>query len=57
MFQARGRSQNVEHMLHRERLMNEVVEGWHEMEDNAKVVWVVGKACENGGVQKAIESM
>ena len=40
-----------------ERLMNEVVEGWHEMEDNAKVVWVVGKVCESGGVQKAIESM
>ena len=27
------------------------------MEGNEKVVWVVGKACENGGVQRAIESM
>ena len=40
-----------------ERVMNEVVEGWQEMEGNEKVVWVVGKACENGGVRRAIERM
>ena len=40
-----------------ERWMNEVVEGWKEMEGHDKVVWVVGKVCENGGVRRAIESM
>ena len=40
-----------------ERLIIEVVEGWQEMEGNEKVVWVVGKVCENGGVRKAIENM
>ena len=35
--------------------MNEVVEGWQEMEGNEKVVWVVGKACENGDVRRATE--
>ena len=32
-----------------EKLMNmkDVVEGWQEMEGN-EVIWVVGKACENG---------
>ena len=29
-------------------IMNDVVEGWQEMEGNEKVIWVVGKACENG---------
>ena len=27
------------------------------MEGNDKVVWVVGKACEKGGVRRAIERM
>ena len=40
-----------------ERVMNEVVEEWQEMEDSEKVVWVVGKACENGGVRRAIDRM
>ena len=40
-----------------ERVMNEVVEGWQEMDDSEKVVWVVGKACANCGVRKAIERM
>ena len=40
-----------------ERVMNEVVEGWQEMEDSEKVVWVVGKVCANGGVGRAIEGM
>ena len=40
-----------------ERVMNEVVEGWQEVEDSEKVVWVVGKACANGGVRRAIERM
>ena len=30
--------------------MNKVVEGWKE-------IWVVGKACRNGGARRAIESM
>ena len=37
--------------------MNEVVEGWQEMEDKEKVVWVVDKACEGGGVRKAVERL
>ena len=40
-----------------ERLIIEIVEGWQEMEGNEKVVWVVGKVCENGGMRRAIESM
>ena len=40
-----------------DRVMNEVVEGWQEMEGNEKVVWVVGKACENGDVRRATERM
>ena len=37
-----------------ERVMNEVVEGWQEKEGNEKVVWVAGKACENGGVRRPL---
>ena len=40
-----------------ERLIIEVVEGWQEMEGNEKVVWVVGKVCENGGMRSAIANM
>ena len=32
------------------QLVNEIVEGWREMEGNDKVVCVVDKACENGRV-------
>ena len=37
--------------------MNEVVEGWQEIEDSEKMIWVVGKVCENGGVRRTIERM
>ena len=34
------------------RLMNEIVEGWQEMEGKEdKVVCMVDKACENGGYE------
>ena len=32
------------------RSMNEIVEGWQEMEGKNKVVCVVHKACEDGRV-------
>ena len=31
-----------------DRLMKETVEGWQEMGDKKKVVWVVDQASENG---------
>ena len=33
------------------RVMNEIMEGWQEMDGKDKVVCVVDKACENGRVQ------
>ena len=32
------------------RVMNEIMEGWQEMDGKDKVVCVVDKACENGRV-------
>ena len=32
------------------RLMNEIMQGWQEMETKDKMVCVVDKACENGRV-------
>ena len=32
------------------KLMNEIMEGWQEMEGKDKVVCVVNMACENGRV-------
>ena len=32
------------------RLMNEIMEGWQEMEGKDKVLYVVDIACENGRV-------
>ena len=34
----------VEERMEMERLMKETVEGWHEMEGKAKVVWVVARS-------------
>ena len=34
------------------RLMNEIMEGWQEMEDKDKVVCGVDKACEKGRVER-----
>ena len=39
------------------RLMNEIMEGWQEMDGKDKVVCVVEKACENGRVQKEVERL
>ena len=39
------------------RLMNEIMEGWQEMEGKDKVVCVVDKACENGRVRKEVERL
>ena len=39
------------------RVMNEIMEGWQEVEGKDKVVCVVDKACENGRVQKAVERL
>ena len=40
------------------RLMNEIVEGWQEMEGKEdKVVCVVDKACENGRVRREMERL
>ncbi len=39
------------------RLMNEIIEGWQEMEGKDKVVYVVDKACENGRVRKQVERL
>ena len=38
--------------------MEEIVDGWHEMEDNEKVVVVVvDEACEIAGIQRAVETL
>ena len=39
------------------RLMNEIMEGWQEMEGKDKVVCVVDKACENGKVRNEVERL
>ena len=33
-----------------EKLMEETVDGWHEIEDKENVVVVVDKACESAGI-------
>ena len=39
------------------RVMNEIMEGWQEMEGKDKVVCVVDKACENEWVQSEVERL
>ena len=39
------------------RLMNEIMEGWQEMDGKDKVVCVVDKACENGRVLREVERL
>ena len=39
------------------RLMNEIMEGWQEMEGKDKVVCVVDKACEIGRVRGEVERL
>ena len=50
----RGEEGDGEEMV---RLMNEIMEGWQEMEGKDKVVCVVDKACENGRVRKKVERL
>ena len=38
-------------------LMNEIMEGWKEVEGEDKVVYVVDKACGNGRVRKEVERL
>ena len=63
-----GKVGNVEHsLLHCNglaeerkemvRLMNEIMEGWQEMDGKDKVVCVVDKACENGRVRREVERL
>ncbi len=48
----------VEERRQMEKLMKETVDGWHEMEDNEKVVVVVvDEACEIAGIQRAVETL
>ena len=39
------------------RLMNEIMEGWQEMEGKDKVICVVDKACENRRVRREVERL
>ena len=39
------------------RVMNEIMEGWQEMDGKDKVVCVVDKACENGRVRREVERL
>ena len=39
------------------RVMNEIMEGWQEMEGKDKVVCVVDKACENASVRREVERL
>ena len=47
----------VEERMEMERVMEENVEGWQEMEGKEKVVWVVDQACENGRIRKKVERL
>ena len=39
------------------RVMNEMTEGWQEMDGKDKVVCVADKACENGRVRREVERL
>ena len=39
------------------RVMNEIMEGWQEMDGKNKVVCVVDKARENGRVRREVERL
>ena len=39
------------------KVMNEIMEGWQEMDGKDKVVCVVDKACENGQVRREAERL
>ncbi len=37
--------------------MSSIVEGWHVLRVNVKVVMIMGRACRNEAVTRAIEKM
>ena len=39
------------------KVMNEIMEGWQEMDGKDKVVCVVDKACENGRIRREVERL
>ena len=39
------------------KVMNEIMEGWQEMDGKDKVVCVVDKACVNGRVRREVERL
>ena len=39
------------------KVMNEVMEGWQEMDGKDKVVCVIDKACENGRIRREVERL
>ena len=45
----------VEERRQMEKLMEETVDGWHEVEDNEKVVVVEEQVCEIAGIQRGVE--
>ena len=45
----------VEERRQMEKLMEETVDGWHEVEDNEKVVVVEKQVCEIAGIQRGVE--
>ena len=47
----------VEERMEIKGLMKETVGRWQEIECKEKVVWVVGKACDSGIVQKEVERL
>ena len=65
---ARRKVEDVEHFLlhcngmteerkEMVKVMNEIMEGWKEMDGKDKVVCVVDKACENGWVRREVERL
>ena len=54
LLQCNGIAEERKEMV---RLMNEIMDGWQEMDGKDKVVCVVEKACENERVQKEVEKL
>ena len=54
LLQCNGIAEERKEMV---RLMNEIMEGWQEMDGKDKVVCVVEKACENGRVRREVERL
>ena len=54
LLQCSGMAEERKEMV---RLMNEIMEGWQEMDGKDKVVCVVEKECENGRVRREVERL